>query len=171
MVGAFISVSAWPVSGFSQPSRRMLTTDWLTERLPAEAIAMMRWPGRVKTWSLRKVAILSTPALVRVSANITRPSRTSMPQQYVMTFATLRAVGAALYTDAGSRPAISGSSSDVGSEYAWTETHGRRLRPDHTPSSGNRPLSSAYIRYCLLIATPKLLLSSMNWLMNSCIPC
>ena len=81
MVGALISVSVSPVSGFSQPSRRMLTTDWLMERLPAEAIAMMRCPGRVKMWSLRKVAMLSTPALVRVSANITRPSRTKMPQQ------------------------------------------------------------------------------------------
>src|SRR6266699_2834209 len=89
MVGAFISVSVSPVSGLSQPSRRMLTTDWVMERLPAEAIAMMRWPGRVKTWSLRKVAMLSTPALVRVSANITRPSRTRMPQQYVMTFDAL----------------------------------------------------------------------------------
>jgi len=37
MVGAFINVSVSPVSGFSQPSRRMLTTDWLMERLPAEA--------------------------------------------------------------------------------------------------------------------------------------
>src|SRR4030095_935468 len=95
-----------------------------------EAIAMMRSPGRGKTWSLRKVAILSTPALVRVSANITRPSLTRMPQQYVMTFEALRPVGAPLYTDAGPRPAISGSSSDAGSEYAWTETHGRRLRTD-----------------------------------------
>src|SRR5262249_44174097 len=91
MVGAFISVSVSPVSGFSQPSRRMLTTDWLTERLPAEAIAMMRWPGRGKMLSLRKVAMLSTPALVRVSANITRPSRTRMPQQEVMTFEALPA--------------------------------------------------------------------------------
>src|SRR6266496_2463611 len=142
MVGAFISVSVSPVSGFSQPSRRMLTTDWLMDRLPAEAIAMMRWPGRIKTWSLRKVAMLSTPALVRVSANMTRPSRTRMPQQYVMTFETLRPAGAALYTDAGPQPAILGSSSDARSEYAWTETHGRRLRTDHTPSSGIRPLSS-----------------------------
>src|SRR5262249_25459252 len=91
MVGALISVSVSPVSGFSQPSRRMLTTDWLMDRLPADAIAMMRWPGRVKTWSLRKVAMLSTPALVRVSANMTRPSRTRMPQQYVMTFEALPA--------------------------------------------------------------------------------
>src|SRR4029077_20041481 len=85
MVGAFISVSCSPGSGFSHPSRRMLTTDWLIDRLPAEATAMMRCPGCTRTWSLRKVAMLSTPALVRVSANITRPSRTRIPQQYVMT--------------------------------------------------------------------------------------
>src|SRR6266700_505262 len=105
MVGAFISVSVSPVSGFSQPSRRMLTTDWLMDRLPAEAIAMMRWPGRIKTWSLRKVAMLSTPALVRVSANMTRPSRTRMPQQYVMTFDALPCQPA-LYTDLGDKPAM-----------------------------------------------------------------
>ena len=81
MVGAFISVSCSPVSGFSHPSRRMLTTDWLIDRLPAEATAMMRCPGCTRTWSLRKVEMLSTPALVRVSANITRPSRTRIPQQ------------------------------------------------------------------------------------------
>ena len=45
MVGEFISVSISPVSGFSQPSRSMLRTDWLIERLPADAIAMMRSPG------------------------------------------------------------------------------------------------------------------------------
>ena len=81
MVGAFISVSISPVSGFSKPSRSMLTTDWLIERLPAEAIAMMRSPGILKTCSLRKVEMLSTPALVRVSAIMTRPSRTRIPQQ------------------------------------------------------------------------------------------
>src|SRR6516162_7700122 len=99
MVGAFIRVSVSPVSGFSQPSRRMLTTDWVIERFPAEAMAMMRWPGWVNMCSLRKVAMLSTPALVRVSANITRPSRTRIPQQYVMTFD--RYCQAALYTDLG----------------------------------------------------------------------
>ncbi len=45
MVGALISVSISPVSGFSMPSRSMLTTDWLIDRLPAVAIAMMRSPG------------------------------------------------------------------------------------------------------------------------------
>ena len=63
------------------PSRSMLTTDWLIDRLPAVAIAMMRSPGRLKMCSLRKVETLSTPALVRVSANMTRPSRSRMPQQ------------------------------------------------------------------------------------------
>ena len=81
MVGAFISVSSSPVSGFSMPSVRMLTTDWLIDRLPEEASAMMRSPGSLNTCSLRKVEMLSRPALVRVSAIITRPSRTRIPQQ------------------------------------------------------------------------------------------
>jgi hypothetical protein len=59
----------------------MLTTDWLIDRFPADAIAMIRLPGSLKMWSLRNVAMLSTPALVRVSANITSPSRTRIPQQ------------------------------------------------------------------------------------------
>jgi hypothetical protein len=59
----------------------MLMTDWLIERLPADAIAMIRSPGSRNRWSLRKVEMLSTPALVRVSANITRPSLTRIPQQ------------------------------------------------------------------------------------------
>jgi hypothetical protein len=42
---------------------------------------MMRSPGLLKTWSLRKVEMLSRPALVRVSAIMTSPSRTSIPQQ------------------------------------------------------------------------------------------
>src|SRR3984957_2059238 len=62
----------------------MLTTDWLMDRLPAEAMAMMRLLGSLKMCSLRKVAMLSTPALVRVSANMTSPSRTRIPQQYVI---------------------------------------------------------------------------------------
>ena len=53
----------------------------LSDRLPADAIAMMRSPGFWKTWSLRKMEILSRPAFVRVSAIITSPSRTRMPQQ------------------------------------------------------------------------------------------
>src|SRR5580704_14014032 len=72
----------------------MLTTDWLIERLPADAIAMIRFFGSWKMCSLRKVAILSTPAFVRVSANITRPSRTRIPQQYVI---DSHSPGAALY--------------------------------------------------------------------------
>src|SRR3954454_15643229 len=84
----------------------MLTTDWLIDRLPAVAIAMMRSPGEVKTWSLRKVEMLSTPALVRVSANMTRPSRTRMPQQYVMTVQRSPQAVRALYTDAGGQAAI-----------------------------------------------------------------
>ena len=81
MVGAFISVSISPVVGSSMPSVNVDSTDWLIARLPALAIAMMRSPGLEKIWSLRKVETLSRPALVRVSAIMTRPSRTRIPQQ------------------------------------------------------------------------------------------
>ena len=57
------------------------TTDWLSDKLPEEAIAMMRSPGCLNTCSLRKVEMLSRPALVRVSAIMTSPSRTRIPQQ------------------------------------------------------------------------------------------
>src|ERR1700693_6041899 len=62
----------------------MLSADWLIERFPDDAIAMMRFFGSLKTCNLRKVEMLSTPALVRVSANITSPSRTRIPPQYVI---------------------------------------------------------------------------------------
>ena len=81
MVGAFISVSTSPVSGFSTPSLSVDSTDWLTARLPEVATAMMRSPGLRNTCSLRKVEMLSSPALVRVSAIITSPWRTRIPQQ------------------------------------------------------------------------------------------
>ena len=81
MVGAFISVSVSPVAAFCMPSLSMLTTDWLIDRLPEEAIAITRSPELRNTWSLRKVEMLSRPALVRVSAIMTSPSRTRMPQQ------------------------------------------------------------------------------------------
>ncbi len=45
MVGAFIRVSRWPVSGLSTPSVRIERTVWLSDRLPEEASAMMRSPG------------------------------------------------------------------------------------------------------------------------------
>ena len=48
MVGAFSSVSSSLVSGFSMPSVRVETTDWLSDRLPEEASAMMRWPGHAE---------------------------------------------------------------------------------------------------------------------------
>src|SRR5262249_36180855 len=73
---------------------------------PEDAIAMMRSPGCLKMWSLRKVEILSTPALVRVSANMTRPSRNRMPQQYVMTVQRSCQAVRALYTDVGGQAAI-----------------------------------------------------------------
>src|SRR5262249_12486923 len=84
MVGAFISVSTSPVSGSSMPSVRVDSTDWLIARLPALAIARMRSPGLAKMCSLRKVETLSRPAFVRVSAIMTSPSRTKIPQQYVI---------------------------------------------------------------------------------------
>ena len=52
------------------PSARSDKTDWLIERLPAVASVITRSPGISKTCSLRKIAMLSTPALVRVSAII-----------------------------------------------------------------------------------------------------
>ncbi len=45
IVGAFISVSTSPVSGFCTPSVSVERTDWLSERFPEEAMAMMRSPG------------------------------------------------------------------------------------------------------------------------------
>ena len=63
------------------PSWSMLTTDWLIDRLPDEDSIITRSPGWRNTLSLRKVEMLSRPALVRVSAIITIPSRTRMPQQ------------------------------------------------------------------------------------------
>jgi hypothetical protein len=81
MVGAFISLSISPVAEFSMPSVSRLTTDWLSDRLPEEHSIITRSPGARNTWSLRKVEMLSRPALVRVSAIITSPSRTRTPQQ------------------------------------------------------------------------------------------
>src|SRR5262249_17316852 len=60
------------------------STAWLIERLPEVAIASMRSPLFSNRCSLRKQAMLSIPALVRVSEIITMPSRTSMPTQYVI---------------------------------------------------------------------------------------
>src|SRR6476660_3910637 len=183
MVGAFISVSVSPVSGFSQPSRRMLTTDWLMERLPAEAIAMMRCPGRMRTCSLRKVEMLATPALVRVSANMTRPSRTRMPQQYVMTLQRSRqAVRPYIPRQAATRQSFlnSGSAARLADKDldrddlagpAVARTAQRRTPQRIDPDGDSHPSRARYIRYCSLIAPPRRLLSSMNWLMNSCIPC
>ena len=47
MVGEFIKVSRSPVSGLSTPSVRIERTDWLSDRLPEEASAMIRSPGSV----------------------------------------------------------------------------------------------------------------------------
>ena len=47
MVGEFISVSISPVSGFCTPSVSVERTDCDSDRLPDDAIAMMRSPGSV----------------------------------------------------------------------------------------------------------------------------
>jgi hypothetical protein len=69
------------VSPAGSPSETRLITPCVAERLPAVAIAIAQRPGLWKACSLRKVEILSSPALVRVSAIITNPSRTKIPQQ------------------------------------------------------------------------------------------
>ena len=45
MLGAFISVSSSPVSGFSIPSSSVVRTVCVSDKLPADASAMMRSPG------------------------------------------------------------------------------------------------------------------------------
>ena len=87
MVSTLISRSTSPVSALRKPSVTIESTDWATDRLPAEAKPIARSPGVSNRWSLRNVAMLSTPALVRVSPIITSPSRTRMPTQYVMAYA------------------------------------------------------------------------------------
>jgi hypothetical protein len=59
----------------------MLSTDCVMDRLPAEASIITRSLGVLNMCSLRKVEMLSSPALVRVSAIITSPSSTSTPTQ------------------------------------------------------------------------------------------
>ena len=56
---------------------RSSVVDWV----PAVAIAMMRSPESRNKSNLRNVEMWSTPAFVRVSPNITSPSRTRIPQQ------------------------------------------------------------------------------------------
>jgi hypothetical protein len=51
------------------------------DRLPELAKVRTRSPGSSNTCSLRNEAMLSMPALVRVSEIITSPSRTSNPTQ------------------------------------------------------------------------------------------
>src|ERR1700675_731796 len=114
IVGAFIRVLRSPVAGFSRPSRMMLSTDWVIDRLPADAIAMMRSPGSVKVCSLRNTEMLSRPALVRVSAIITNPSWTSMPQQYVMACACSLALDDFAYNDGGRPAAMEDTRSALG---------------------------------------------------------
>ena len=45
ILGALIKVSISPVSGFSMPSVSVERTDWLSDKLPEEASAMMYSPG------------------------------------------------------------------------------------------------------------------------------
>jgi hypothetical protein len=50
-------------------------------RLPADSRQSIRSPGVTAVYILEKVEMLSTPALVRVSASITSPSRSHSPTQ------------------------------------------------------------------------------------------
>ena len=59
----------------------MLTTDWLSDRLPLLRTTNARSPGCEKVCILRAIFRSSKPALVRESEAITRPSRVMMPRQ------------------------------------------------------------------------------------------
>jgi hypothetical protein len=52
--------------------------------LPAVISVITRSPGTFQENILRKVEMLSTPELVRVSLISTRPASSIMPTQYVM---------------------------------------------------------------------------------------
>src|SRR5262245_14976188 len=84
MVSHLASSSVSPVSGCTKPSVSSDSTDCVTERLPELASVSTRSPGSSNTCSLRNEAMLSMPALVRVSEIITRPPRTHNPTQYVI---------------------------------------------------------------------------------------
>ena len=71
------------VSGSSQAIswRSLAITVWVTERLPAVRMVITRSPEASNTNILRKQAILSKPALVRVSDSMTMPASSSRPTQ------------------------------------------------------------------------------------------
>jgi hypothetical protein len=73
MVGTVNRLSASGESSATSCSLMMEMTDWVTARLPAEARTITRSPILRQKWSLRKIATLSLPALVRVSAANTSP--------------------------------------------------------------------------------------------------
>ena len=75
------AIRSWPALASPSCRERMLTTDWVTERLPAVSNTNSRSPGRSNTNILRKVETRSTPALVRESEAKARPSFTLMPTQ------------------------------------------------------------------------------------------
>src|SRR5262245_11997244 len=72
------------------PAVRLVITPWVTPRLPAASSATTRSPGSSKRNIFLKRAILSTPALVRVSERRTKPALSLRPTQYVMSVPILR---------------------------------------------------------------------------------
>lgn len=65
-------------------SSSRLTTACVVAKFPAAISVMTRSPGVAQVNILVNVAILSTPALVRVSDINTKPRLRRMPTQYVM---------------------------------------------------------------------------------------
>src|SRR6056297_3228268 len=65
-------------------SSSRLMTDWVVARLPADITVISRSPGASHVCILRKVEMLSTPALVRVSDMKSSPRSSIIPTQYVM---------------------------------------------------------------------------------------
>jgi hypothetical protein len=69
-----------PCSDFMASSRSAITA-CVTARLPAESRMNTRSPRTSQVCSLRNEAMLSSPALVRVSAAMTRPRLSFRPTQ------------------------------------------------------------------------------------------
>src|SRR6056297_570919 len=65
-------------------SSSRLTTACVVARLPEDSNVMTRSPGSAQTDILRKVEMLSSPALVRVSDMNTSPRSSISPTQYVI---------------------------------------------------------------------------------------
>ena len=80
MVGA-ASSELWRSSGALVRSSSWLITLWVVARLPLVISVMTRSPGTDHWNILRKVEMLSTPELVRVSLINTSPLSSIMPTQ------------------------------------------------------------------------------------------